>query len=786
MSTTSSPAPPKDFIRTIVQDDIDRDTHGGRVVTRFPPEPNGYLHIGHAKSICLNFGLAEEFGGVCNLRFDDTNPETEDVEYVESIQQDVRWLGFDWGENLFFASDYFEKLYQLAIGLIEDGKAYVDELSEEEIRDYRGTISQPGRPSPYRDRSVAENLEVFRRMRAGEMADGSAVLRAKIDLAASNMKMRDPLIYRIRHAPHYRTGNTWPIYPLYDFAHSLEDAIEDITHSICTLEFENNRAVYDWFVENCRIDTRPRQYEFARLNLSYTIMSKRKLLRLVEEKHVDGWDDPRMPTISGLRRRGVTAEAVRNFCERIGVAKSFNVIDLGHLEFSIRDDLNPKVRRVLCVLRPLKVVIENYPEDRVEELEAPFYPHDVPLEGSRKIPFTRELYIERDDFSEDPPPKYFRLAPGREVRLRYGYFIRCNEVIKNAEGEIVELRCTYDPETRGGQAPDGRKVKGTIHWVSASRSKAVEVRLYDRLFNAELPGSVDDADDGEERDFRDDLNPGSLEILAEARLEPAVADAAPGTRFQFERQGYFVADTKLSTAERPVYNRIVTLRDTWAKIAEKGGAQTAAPTLKQRAKKEKSQEPAKTPEKMAAERVAIFDAAQAARYDAYVEKHGLGEHEASLLAGDGDVAALFEAATAAHDNPQGIANLILNELLRELKDRAASGLAFGGAELAELVALQDDGTLSGSAAKEVLAEMLDKGGTPRAIVEAKGLVQMNDEGQVRPLVDGILAQHGAKVAEYRGGKTALFGFFVGQVMRVSSGRANPKLVQDLLRAALEG
>ncbi|MGH7481177.1 MAG: glutamine--tRNA ligase/YqeY domain fusion protein, partial [Longimicrobiales bacterium] len=523
---------PKDFIRQIIADDLAAGTHGGRVVTRFPPEPNGFLHIGHAKSICLNFGIAEEIEGArCHLRFDDTNPETERQEFVESIQDSVRWLGYDWGEHLYFASDYFGRLYEFAEHMVRQDVAYVDSQSEEEIRATRGTISEPGTPSPYRDRDVAENLDLLRRMKAGEFPNGAHVLRAKIDMASPNMLMRDPVLYRIRHARHYRTGDDWCIYPLYDYAHALEDAIEDVTHSLCTLEFEINRALYDWMVEHAPVDTRPRQYEFARLNLDYTVMSKRKLLALVERGHVAGWDDPRMPTIAGLRRRGYTPESIRAFCDMIGVTKAETRVDIGKLEYAVRDDLNRRVRRVLAVLRPLRIVITNYEgegegEGEGEELTAPYYPRDVPLEGERSLPFDRELFIERDDFSEDPPKGWHRLAPGVEVRLRYAYFIRCDEVVKDDAGEVVELRCTYDPETRGGRAKDGRKPNGTIHWVPADRSIPCTVRLYDRLFTVPDPDAAAAAGGGDVAAF---LNPDSLVTLEDARIEPSVAADPPGT-----------------------------------------------------------------------------------------------------------------------------------------------------------------------------------------------------------------------------------------------------------------
>jgi glutaminyl-tRNA synthetase len=550
---------PSHFIRTIIDDDLRTNKYHGRVHTRFPPEPNGYLHIGHAKSICLNFGLAEENGGLCNLRFDDTDPTKESMEYVESIIQDVGWLGFDWGDRMFFASDYFERLYEYAVELIKKGKAYVCELSEEEIRKYRGTVNEPGRESSYRNRPVKESLDLFARMRAGEFPDGAMVLRAKIDMAAPNMKMRDPIMYRIRHVSHYRKGMEWCIYPMYDFTHCLSDSLEGITHSICTLEFEINRPLYDWFLDELGV-YHSQQIEFARLNLSYTVMSKRKLLQLVEQGVVRGWDDPRMPTISGMRRRGYTPESLRAFSERIGVAKRDSMVDMALLEYCIRDDLNKRAPRVMGVLRPLKVVIENYPEGQVEELDAVNNPED-PSAGTRKIPFSREIYIERDDFMENPPAKFFRLAPGREVRLRYAYFITCTGVVKDGNGEIVELRCMYDPATRGGNAPDGRKVKVTMHWVSARHSIPAEARLYDRLFNVEDLSTA-------EGDALDHLNPRSLETLTGCRVEPGLAGAEPGFRCQFERLGYFCVDPDSSNG-RLVFNRTVTLKDEWARIKKR-------------------------------------------------------------------------------------------------------------------------------------------------------------------------------------------------------------------------
>ncbi len=560
----SEPNAPTNFIKQIVAADVAAGKNGGRVVTRFPPEPNGYLHLGHAKSICLNFGLAAEFGGMTHVRFDDTDPAKESMEYVASIQEDVRWLGFDWKDKRFFASDYFEKLHDFAVQLIRAGKAYVDHLSADEIRDYRGTLTTPGRNSPWRERSIEENLDLFRRMRAGEFKDGECVLRAKIDMASPNIVMRDPTLYRIKKVSHYRTGDAWCIYPMYDFTHCLSDMIEGITHSICTLEFENNRELYDWVLDALKTPCHPQQIEFARLNLNYTVLSKRKLIELVEKGIVTGWDDPRMPTLSGYRRRGYTPEAIRTFCERIGVARADSTVDIGLMEHCLREDLNRRAPRVMAVLRPLRVTIVNYPEGRPEELDAVNNPED-PAAGTRQVPFSREIYIEREDFMEDPPKKFFRLAPGREVRLRYAYFIKCVQVVKDpATGEVTELRCTYDPATRGGDAPDGRKVQGTLHWVSAAHAVTAEVRLYNHLFTRENPNDVEEG-----RHFTDTVNPGSLEVLKGCRLEPSLAAAAPGSRFQFERMGYFCADLKDSQPGRPVFNRSVTLRDTWAKIAKK-------------------------------------------------------------------------------------------------------------------------------------------------------------------------------------------------------------------------
>ncbi len=564
MTTPNPPSPASNFIHKIITEDLENQKNDGRVHTRFPPEPNGYLHIGHAKSICLNFGIAAQFpGGLCNLRFDDTNPIKEEVEYVEAIERDVQWLGFQWEDRLFYASDYFEQLYQYAVQLIKMGKAYVCDLSADEVREHRGTLTRPGKDSPYRNRSVEENLDLFSRMRAGEFADGSRLLRAKIDMASPNLNMRDPALYRILKSSHHRTGDQWPIYPMYDFAHCVSDSIEGITHSICTLEFEDHRPLYDWILDELKVECHPQQIEFARLNLSYTMMSKRKLLELLEQGHVSGWDDPRMPTIAGLRRRGYTPESIRDFCERIGVAKADSTVDIALLEHCLREDLNKRALRVMAVMNPLRVVITNYPEGQVEEMDAENNPED-PDAGSRKVPFSRVLYVERDDFMEDPPKKFFRLGPGREVRLKHAYYIKCVEVVKDEEtGEVQELRCTYDPDTRGGWSNDGRKVRGTLHWVSAEHSLEAEVQLYDHLFTKPDP----EAEKSEEG-YQASLNPDSLETLASCQVEPGLAEAEVGTRYQFLRQGYFCIDSKEG---KLVFNRTVSLRDSWGKIAKKQG-----------------------------------------------------------------------------------------------------------------------------------------------------------------------------------------------------------------------
>jgi len=746
----------KDFLRLIIDEDIRTNKYGGNVVTRFPPEPNGFLHIGHAKSICLNFGIAKDYNGKCHLRMDDTDPTKEDYMYVNSIQEDVKWLGFDWGENLFFASDYFEKLYNYAVHLIKLGKAYVCSLNEEEIREYRGTVTEPGRPSPYRNRSIEENLDLFARMRAGEFKDGELVLRAIIDMASPNMKMRDPLLYRIRHANHYRTGDKWCIYPMYDFAHCLSDYIEGITHSICTLEFENNRELYDWILDEMELSPpRPYQYEFARLNLDYTVVSKRKLLELVEKKYVNGWDDPRLSTISGLRRRGCTPESIRKFCDSIGIAKANNNVDIAQFEFCLRDDLNPKVPRVLCVLKPLKVVIENYPENQVEMIDAPYFPHDVPKEGSRKLPFSKVIYIERDDFMENPLKGFYRLSPGQEVRLRHAYIIKCEQVIKDTNGEIIELRCTYDPSTKSGADTSGKKVKGTIHWVAADQAKKVEIRLYDRLFSVQNPETLDD------------VNPNSLEVVTDCYIEPAVIEDKPDVRYQFERQGYFYIDPIDSVGEKLVFNRIVQLKDSWTK------------TTKVEEPKKEIKTEAKRPSENKPETVILSPEAEA-RLKHYQDNLGLNAEVAAIIAKDDDLSGLFEEVLSVYNNANSVGNFVANELSRELKDKNISDLSFNAAQIAELVELIDKGTISWKIAKDIFEEMLEKGGSPKVIVEAKGLMQISDSSQLEPIIDKVIANNPENVAKYKEGRTNLLGFFVGQAMKETGGKANPKLLNDLI------
>ena len=776
----------RDFVRAIIAGDIASGKHGGAVVTRFPPEPNGFLHVGHAKAICLDFGAAAEHGGVTHLRFDDTNPETEDELYVRSIQEDVRWLGFDWGDHLYFASDYFERLYGYAIELVEAGLAYVDSSSEGEIRECRGTVTEPGRPTAYRDRSVEENLDLFGRMREGEFGDGAHVLRAKIDLASPNMLMRDPVLYRIRHADHYRTGGDWCIYPLYDFTHCLSDSIEGITHSLCTLEFDNNRELYDWILDNLDVPRpQPRQYEFAPLSLEYTLLSKRRLLPLIEEGRVDGWDDPRMPTLAGIRRRGVPPAALRAFCEMIGVAKTESRIDLAKLEYAIRDELNPTAPRVMCVLRPLKVIIDNFPEGEVEEMDAPYFPKDIGKEGSRLVPFTREILIERDDFEEVPPKGFRRLTPGGEVRLRYGYVVRCVDVVKDEGGVIAEVHCTYDPDTRGGSTPDGRTVKGTIHWVSASHSLPAEVRLYDRLFSVPDPDAVEDGED-----FTVNLNPESLTVLTDSRVEPSLASDPPDTTYQFERTGYFVHDPVDSRPGHLVFNRTVTLRDSWSKTRKAAASGAADPDATQAVKGANSDTPpaapATAPPTTQPASPRPEDPEAASRYDRLREAHGLAESEASVLAQDAGLFGLFSDGSEHAADDDALAKWIVNELPRVLENRPVEALLFGGRELARLVDLVSRSEVSGRAARDVLAVLAEEGGDPDTVIEERGLGRVSDSSTLQPMVARLIEANPAQAQGYRDGKTGLMGFFVGQVMKETNGAADPEVTQSLLREALIG
>ena len=745
----------KDFLRTIVEEDLKSGKYK-EVVTRFPPEPNGFPHIGHAKSIAINFGIARDYNGHCNLRMDDTNPTTEDTQYVEALKDAVKWLGFDWGDEVYFTSDYFSRLYDYAVQLIKMGKAYVDSLDEETMREYRGTVTEAGKRSKYAKRSVEENLDLFERMKNGEFKDGSHVLRAKIDMSAANMKMRDPLLYRIRHAHHFRAGDQWSIYPMYDFAHCLSDYIEGVTHSICTLEFENNRDIYDWVLDTLELEPpRPYQHEFARLGINYTVMSKRKLLELVEGGQVNGWDDPRLPTIAGYKRRGYTPESILTFCDQIGIAKANSMVDVAQLEFCIRDDLNTKVPRVMCVLDPLKVTIENY--EGSEELDASYYPDDVPKEGSRKLPFSREIYIERDDFMENPPKGYFRLTPEQPVRLKHGFIISCKEVIKDANGNITEIKAEYYPDSRSGSDSSGIKVKSAIQWVSAKEAKTVEVRLYDRLFSAEIPEGVDD------------LNPDSLKIIKNALIEPAVITDKPDERFQFERQGYFYADPVDYSDATPVFNKIVGLKDSWGK---------------------KKKVPENTPKPQAKKvqvdgEVVPMSEDEQTLFDKYTAEFGLNSEVANTLARDEQLSSFYEEALSLLDSPVSLANIVTNEVARELKQMQASELKFSAKQIAQLVQMVDDTTISSKIAKQVFEEMAKTGEDPTKIVEDKGLVQISDPAIISPIIDEIIAKNPDNVAKFRAGNTKLLGFFVGQVLKATGGKANPKIVNELVAEKLK-
>ncbi|MDX1807972.1 MAG: glutamine--tRNA ligase/YqeY domain fusion protein [Sulfurospirillaceae bacterium] len=738
----------KDFLRTIVEEDLKAGKYKS-IVTRFPPEPNGFPHIGHAKSIYINFGIARDYQGHCNLRMDDTDPTKEDMRYVEALKDAVTWLGFEWGESVYFTSDYFPKLYAYAQSLIKMGKAYVDSLNEEEIREYRGSVTEAGRRSKYANRSIEENLDLFERMKNGEFKDGEHVLRARIDMSAANMKMRDPLLYRIRHAHHFRAGDEWCIYPMYDFAHCLSDYIEGVTHSICTLEFENNRDIYDWVLDTLALEPpRPYQHEFARLGINYTVMSKRKLLELVEGGYVNGWDDPRLPTIAGYKRRGYTPESILNFCDQIGIAKANSMVDVAQLEFCIRDDLNQKVPRVMCVLDPLKVTIENY--DGFEEIDASYYPHDVPKEGSRKLPFSREIYIERDDFMENPPSGYFRLTPDQPVRLKHAYIISCTEVIKDANGAIVEIKAKYHPDSKSGSDTSGIKVKSAIHWVSGAHAKKAEVRLYERLYKSEAPEGLED------------LNPDSLRIIKDALIEPAIVTEKPDVRFQFERQGYFYADPIDHSDENPVFNKIVGLKDSWSKKTEPSKHTMKTPVKKEQVEGE----------------TAPMSAQEQARFDKYTKELGLNHEIANILARDEQLASFYETALSVLNSPLSLANITANEVARELKQ--SNALTFDAKQVAQLVGMVDDGTISNKISKEVFEEMAKSGKNPIQIVKEKGLEQISDPAEIASVIDAIIAKNPDNVAKYKDGNTKLLGFFVGQVLKAMGGKANPTVVNALV------
>ena len=745
----------KDFLRTIVEEDL-RSGKYSEVVTRFPPEPNGFPHIGHAKSIALNFGIARDYQGHCNLRMDDTDPTKEDTRFVEALKDAVQWLGFDWGEQVYYTSDYFPRLYAYAVQLIKMGKAYVDSLNEEEIREYRGTVTEAGRRSHYAERSIEENLDLFERMKNGEFTDGEHILRARIDMAAANMKMRDPLLYRIRHAHHFRAGDAWCIYPMYDFAHCLSDYTEGVTHSLCTLEFENNREIYDWVLDTLGLEPpRPYQYEFARLGINYTVMSKRKLLELVEGGQVNGWDDPRLPTIAGYKRRGYTPESILTFCDQIGVAKANSTVDVAQLEFCIRDDLNSKVPRVMCVLDPLKVTIVNY--EGSEEIDASYYPQDVPKEGSRTLPFSKEIYIEREDFAAQPPKGYYRLTPEQPVRLKHAYIITCEEVIKDAKGSIIEIRARYYPDSRSGSDTSGIKVKSAIQWVEANSAKQVEVRLYDRLFLSEAPEGIED------------INPDSLKIIKDALVEPAVITEKPDERFQFERQGYFYVDPVDSSEASPVFNKIVGLKDSWGKK-----------------KKPVKSAPRQQPKKIQIEgEVVAMTEEQEQRFARYHHTLGLNSEVANTLARDAVLSDFYEEALTVVQSPISLANMVSNEVAREIKEKQLSELKFTPKQLARLAKMLDEERISNKIAKQVFEEMSQSGEAPEKIVEAKGLVQISDPTLIQPIIDEVIANNPDNLAKFQAGNSKLLGFFVGQVLKATGGKANPKVVNALVAASLK-
>jgi glutaminyl-tRNA synthetase len=764
------------FITEIIDEDLKTGKYD-TIITRFPPEPNGYATIGHAVASSLNFGLAKDYGGFCRLRMDDTNPETEKLEYVEAFARDLSWLGFQWTApdgtpSINYASNYFDELYEFALKLIEMGKAYVDSVSDEEMSALRGTVEEPGKASPYRERSVEENLDLFERMKKGEFPNGSHVLRAKIDLASPNMKLRDPVLYRILHAEHYRTGDKWCIYPSYDFAQALTDALDDVTHSLCSLEFIDNRAIYDWLMETLWDTPRPYQYEFGRRGLEYTVVSKRKLIQLVSGGFVKGWDDPRMPTLAGLRRRGVRPEAIRSFASKVGITRTNKTIELALLENAIRDDLNTVAPRVMAVTDPLKVVIKNYPDDKSEMFTVPYWPSDVPNEGSRQVPFAKEVYIAREDFAEVPPPGYKRLSPGEAVRLRFAYVIRCDEVIKDDKGNVTELRCSYDPHSHG-KNPTG-KIKGAIHWVAAKTAIKAEMRLYDKLF------SVPNPDEGEGH-FTETLNPESL-VVRRGFVEPSIARDDVNQRYQFERVGYFVRDLD-STADHLIFNRIVTLKDSFK-------AELTRTDLEVIAVRETGKDSVKDKTKVAnkvgevRDPVLDFSDEQKLKFNHFTEGFGLPHDEAVILAADLELASFFEAAVRSYASPQSLANWLVNDVRRELKGKSVRTLKFLPDDLGRLVLLIDKNVISNRIAKDVFLEMFQSGQRPDEIVKEKGLEQVTDAGSLEPLVLRLIAENPDKVAAYKNGKTGLLSFFVGQVMRETGGKANPQLLQELVRSKL--
>ena len=769
-NTDNTNSSKQDFIRSIIADDVKSNKHQGRVVTRFPPEPNGFLHVGHAKSIYLNFSAAATHRGVTHLRLDDTNPETEEEAYVEAIKTDIEWLGFDWGTHLYPASDYFDQLYLYAQELIEKSLAYVDSLSEDEIREYRGSVLQPGRDSPYRSRSISENLQLFAQMKAGDFSDGEQVLRAKIDMSSSNMLMRDPVLYRIRHATHYRTQDDWCIYPLYDFTHCLSDSIEGITHSICTLEFENNRDVYDWILDNLDIpQPQPQQYEFARLNLAFTVLSKRKLLQLVEGQFVDGWDDPRMPTIAGIRRRGVPAKAVRDFCKMIGVAKTENRVDLSSFEYAVRNELNYTAPRVMCVVDPLKVIITNYNESDTTYLDAPYFPEDVGKEGTRPLPFTREILIEQSDFEENPSKGFRRLSPGEEVRLRYGYIIKCERVIKNEEGEVSELHCSYDSKTKSGAPTNQRKVKGTIHWVSATESLPAEVRLYDRLFSVSNPEDVD-----EDKHFTDHLNVDSLVVLKRSRIEVSVASDPPEMHYQFERVGNFISDSKDSRPNNLVYNRTVTLKDTWKSSQENKKEQPAQVEITS-----KKKQPSRA--KNIIPKPKPLSEQQLSSANKMIDQFGIPEGDAKIFARNPTLTELFRSASEETDDYNALSKWCINEIPKDIMDLDSP---LSGKSVGELVKLRSLGKISSHSAKKILRVVANTGKSINEILEEETYAMIDDDQQLKDIVTEVIEGNEDAVQKYLSGKIQLLGFLVGQVMLETGGSADPNKTRALMESSL--